>query len=52
MKIAIVGASGFIGMRLLERLVLGREAEVVPVVRAFSSLAVLARFAQLPAFNR
>ena len=45
MKIAIVGASGFIGTRLVERLVLGREAEVVPVARAFSSLAVVARFA-------
>ncbi len=47
MKVAIVGASGFVGSRLVEHLVLGRIAEVVPVVRSFSSLAVLARF-ELP----
>ena len=44
MKVAIVGASGFVGTRLVEHFVLGRFAEVVPVVRSFSSLAVLSRF--------
>ncbi len=47
MKVAVVGASGFVGTRLVEHLVLGRVAEVVPVVRSFSSLAVVARF-ELP----
>jgi len=44
MKIAIIGASGCIGLRLVERLHLGGLAEVVPVVHAYRSLAVLARF--------
>ncbi|MEA3213378.1 MAG: hypothetical protein QOE70_6435 [Chthoniobacter sp.] len=44
MKVAIVGASGFVGTRLVEAFVLGKVAEVVPVVRSFSSLAVLSRF--------
>jgi nucleoside-diphosphate-sugar epimerase len=44
MKIAIIGASGFVGLRLVERLHLTGEAEVVPVVHAFRSLAVLSRF--------
>ena len=44
MKIAIVGASGFVGTRLVEQFALGGYAEVVPVVRSFSSLAVLSRF--------
>ena len=44
MKIAIVGASGFVGTRLVEQFVLQNRAEVVPVVRSFSSLAVLSRF--------
>jgi len=43
MKIAIVGASGFIGLRAVEWFTLGRRAEVRAVVRSFSSLAVLAR---------
>ena len=47
MKIAVIGASGFVGTRLVEHFVLGRFAEVVPVVRSFSSLAVLSRF-ELP----
>lgn len=47
MKIALVGASGFVGTRMLERWVLGGRFEVVPVVRSFSSLAVMARF-ELP----
>ncbi len=44
MKIAITGASGFIGSRLVENLVLNRKAEVIPIVRRYSSLAVSARF--------
>ncbi len=48
MKVALVGASGFVGTRLLECWKLGGGAfEVVPVVRSFSSLAVMARF-ELP----
>lgn len=45
MKIAIIGASGFVGLRLVERLHLTGRAEVVPIVHAYRSLAVLARFA-------
>jgi len=45
MKIAIIGASGFVGLRLVERFHLAGVAEVVPVVHAYRSLAVLARFA-------
>ena len=45
MKIAIIGASGFVGLRLVERWHLAGQAEVVPVVQAYRSLAVLARFA-------
>jgi nucleoside-diphosphate-sugar epimerase len=44
MKIAVIGASGFVGSRFLEHCILRRSAEVVPVVRSFSSLAVLSRF--------
>ncbi len=44
MKIAITGASGFIGSRLVENFVLNRKAEVIPVVRRYSSLALLSRF--------
>ncbi len=44
MKVAVIGASGFVGTRLVEHFVLGRDTEVVPVVRSFSSLAVLSRF--------
>lgn len=43
MKIAIVGASGFIGLRAVEWFTLGGRAEVRPVVRSFSSLAALSR---------
>jgi 2-alkyl-3-oxoalkanoate reductase len=46
-KIAIIGASGFVGTRMVERWVLGEKFEVVPVVRSPASLAVLARF-ELP----
>lgn len=44
MRIAIIGASGFVGLRLVERWHLTGLAEVVPIVRAYRSLAVLARF--------
>jgi nucleoside-diphosphate-sugar epimerase len=44
MKVAIIGASGFVGLRLVERLHLSGLAEVVPIVHAYRSLAVLARF--------
>lgn len=47
MKIALIGASGFVGTRLLEKWCLDSTFEVVPVVRSFSSLAVMARF-ELP----
>lgn len=49
MKVAIVGASGFVGTRLLEKwhLTPGSAFEPVPVVRSFGSLAVMARF-ELP----
>ncbi len=44
MKIAILGANGFVGSRLTESFHLGGVADVRPVVRSFSSLAGLARF--------
>lgn len=44
MKIAIIGASGFIGSRLMEKLHLEGRHEVVPVVRGPASLALPARF--------
>lgn len=44
MKIAVIGASGFVGLRLVENLYFTGRAEVVPVVHAYRSLAVLARF--------
>jgi nucleoside-diphosphate-sugar epimerase len=44
MKVAVIGASGFVGLRLVERLHLEGRAEVVPIVHAYRSLAVLARF--------
>lgn len=47
MKVAIVGASGFVGTRLLEKWRLEGAFEPVPVARSFSSLAVMARF-ELP----
>ena len=47
MKIALIGASGFVGTRMLEKWVLEGTFEVVPIVRSFSSLAVMARF-ELP----
>jgi 2-alkyl-3-oxoalkanoate reductase len=44
LKIAIIGANGFVGSRLLESLHLGEKAEVLPIVRSVGSLARLARF--------
>jgi len=43
-KVAVQGASGFVGSRLVERLHLGGRAEVVPIVRSHAALARLARF--------
>jgi nucleoside-diphosphate-sugar epimerase len=45
MSVAVVGANGFIGTRLVESLNLGGRHTVVPVVRRASSLALSARFA-------
>jgi nucleoside-diphosphate-sugar epimerase len=45
MKVAVIGASGFIGTRLIERFQLGGGPEAVAVVRKPSSLALPARFA-------
>lgn len=43
-KVAVIGANGFVGVRLVEMFHLGKLAEVRPVVRRFSSLARLSRF--------
>lgn len=45
MNIAVIGANGFIGTRLVEMLHLGGSHHVVPVVRRASGLALAARFA-------
>lgn len=45
MIIAVIGANGFIGTRLVEMFHLGGRHSVVPVVRRASSLALPARFA-------
>ncbi|MET0144773.1 MAG: NAD-dependent epimerase/dehydratase family protein [Ilumatobacteraceae bacterium] len=44
MKVAVQGASGFVGSRLIERLHLGGMADVVPIVRTHGSLSRIARF--------
>jgi 2-alkyl-3-oxoalkanoate reductase len=44
MKWAVLGASGFVGSRFVERMHLTGAASVRPIVRNFSSLARLARF--------
>lgn len=44
MNIAIIGANGFIGARLVEIFHLGGRHQVVPVVRRPSALALAARF--------
>lgn len=43
-KIAVMGATGFVGMRLVEMFHLGGRAEVRPIVHRPASLAALARF--------
>jgi nucleoside-diphosphate-sugar epimerase len=40
--VAIVGAGGFVGTRVLEMAVLGGRTDIVPVVRAFRSIARVA----------
>lgn len=45
MKVAIIGAGGFIGARLVEMFHLGGRHTVVPIVRRPSGLALPARFA-------
>ena len=45
MNVAIIGAGGFIGNRLVEMFHLGGRHEVVPIVRRPSGLALPARFA-------
>jgi 2-alkyl-3-oxoalkanoate reductase len=44
MRVAITGASGFIGNRIVEQFYLGKAHEVVPLVRSNSSLPLPARF--------
>ena len=48
MNIAIIGANGFIGTRLVEMFHLGGRHVVVPVVRRPAGLALAARFALEP----
>jgi len=43
-RVAVIGASGFIGSRLAEYLILNHLAEVRPIVRSFKGMARLARF--------
>ncbi|HEY8900384.1 MAG TPA: NAD(P)-dependent oxidoreductase [Chthoniobacterales bacterium] len=44
MKVAVIGANGFIGSRIVEQFHLGGKHEVIPVVRKPASLALPARF--------
>jgi nucleoside-diphosphate-sugar epimerase len=44
MKVAVTGASGFVGNRVVEEFLLGGAHDVVPVVHGFSSLPLPARF--------
>lgn len=44
MKVAIIGANGFIGSRLVEQFHLGQRHAVLPIVRKPASLALPARF--------
>jgi 2-alkyl-3-oxoalkanoate reductase len=44
MKVALMGASGFVGSRIVEMFHLGGLGEIRPIVRSFGSLARLARF--------
>jgi nucleoside-diphosphate-sugar epimerase len=41
-RVAIIGAGGFVGARLLEMAVLGGRTDIVPVVRSFKSVARVA----------
>jgi nucleoside-diphosphate-sugar epimerase len=43
-KIAVVGANGFIGTRVVEMFALNHMAEVIPVVRDYAGLARSSRF--------
>ena len=43
-KVAVIGANGFVGSRVVELFHLGGECEVVPVVRGVSGLPRLSRF--------
>ena len=43
-SVAIIGANGFIGTRIVEMLHLSSLAEVRPIVRTFTSLAPLSKF--------
>jgi len=45
MRVAVVGASGFIGNRTVEMLHLGGRAEVRPIVRRVAGMALSSRFA-------
>jgi nucleoside-diphosphate-sugar epimerase len=49
LTVAVLGANGFIGSRLVEMFHLARLANVRPVVRSYSSLARLSRFQLDPA---
>jgi nucleoside-diphosphate-sugar epimerase len=44
-RVAVLGANGFIGARVVEMLHLGRGADVRPIVRSAASYAPLSRFA-------
>lgn len=44
MRIALLGANGFLGTRAVERWVAGGQFEVQPIVRSFASMARLSRF--------
>jgi nucleoside-diphosphate-sugar epimerase len=45
LTIAVLGANGFVGSRIVETFHLDGAAKVVPIVRGFSGLARLSRFA-------
>jgi 2-alkyl-3-oxoalkanoate reductase len=44
MKVAVTGASGFVGNRVVEKFYLGKTNEVVPIVRGSWGLVLPARF--------
>src|ERR1043165_4406358 len=43
-KVAVLGANGFIGTRIVELFALNQMADVIPVVREFAGLARSSRF--------